>query len=64
MPDTLLESIKRKLPPAHEREALEAVATGSGVPFHTLLKIVTGETEDPRSSTLQMLVDYYDKVAA
>lgn len=60
----LLDRVKSKLPPWNDREALEVVAKGSGIPFHTLLKIAKGETVDPRTSTLQSLLDFYEGRAA
>lgn len=53
------EYIRQRLPRANERLELEAVAKGSGVPYHTLLKIANGATEDPRTSTVNRLVIYF-----
>ena len=64
MNGALLERVKAKLPPWKDKLALEEVAIGAGVPFHTLLKIAKGETTDPRVSTLQSLLDYYEGRAA
>lgn len=62
--DDLLDHIKAKLPAPHDRAGLEKVSAGSGVPFHTLLKIVKGETADPRISTVQNLARYLGREAA
>lgn len=61
---SLLAALKQKLPPANDRAALEAVAAGAGVPYHTLLKIVKGETSDPRVSSVEKLLAYYERQAA
>ena len=53
--------IKKKLPPPNERRALEAIAKGADVPYHTLLKIASGETVDPRVSTVENLTRYFRK---
>lgn len=53
------EYVRQHLPRADAKEELEAVATGSGVSFHTLLKIAKGETEDPRTSTVNRLAVYF-----
>lgn len=63
MKTNLLQSVKARLPAASDRAALESVAVGSGVPYHTLLKIVTGETTDPRVSTVQSLIRYFERAA-
>lgn len=64
MSQTVLDRLKEKLPAPSERAQLEAVASGSGVPFHTLLKIVNNATKDPRASTVQRLLDYVESRAA
>jgi predicted transcriptional regulator len=64
MTDDLLGSVKAKLPPANDRVALEALAEETGVPYHTLLKIAKGETTDPRVSTVQRLIHYFERRAA
>lgn len=64
MSQSLLSTLKKKLPAANERAALESVSAGSGVPYHTLLKIVKGETTDPRVSTVEQLLAYYERLAA
>lgn len=60
----LLDQVKAKLPAATDREGIERVATDAGVSPHTLRKIITGETADPRVGTLQALLDYYEGRAA
>lgn len=57
--DTLLAYVLERLPAPNEKERLEKIAEGAGVPFHTLLKIAKGETVDPRVSTVQSLHDYF-----
>jgi predicted transcriptional regulator len=63
-PVSLLKSVRRRLPPANEKGRLEAVAKESGVPFHTLLKIVNGQTENPRIKTVEKLLNYVEREAA
>lgn len=53
------EYVRRKLPAGDDKAGLETVAKGSGVPFHTLLKIAKGKTADPRTSTVSRLAVYY-----
>jgi predicted transcriptional regulator len=55
---TLLESIEkvRGLSP----QELEAIAKGAGVPYHTLRKIASGETRDPRVSTIVALQQFFN----
>lgn len=55
----MLAYVKERLPAPSEKAELEKVAAGAGVPFHTLLKIAKGETEDPRVSTVENLFNYY-----
>lgn len=57
----LLEYIRARLPLPSERERLEQIADGSDVPYHTLLKIAKGETEDPRVSTVENLLRYFQE---
>jgi hypothetical protein len=64
MDQSLVDELKARLPGPKDRLALERVAAGSGVPIHTLLKIVNGETADPRVSTYQALFNYLEKQAA
>ena len=44
-----------------DMDAIALVARRSGVPYHTLRKIATGETADPKISTVEKLQAYYDK---
>jgi predicted transcriptional regulator len=53
---TLLESIERVR--GLSWPELEVIAKGAGVPFHTLRKIASGETRDPRVSTIAALQQY------
>lgn len=53
------EYVRRRLPRPKDKAELEVVAKGSGVSVHTLLKIVNGQTEDPRTSTVSRLAIYY-----
>lgn len=43
------------------KDQLILVAKRSGVPFHTLRKIATGETANPMHSTVEKLQHYYAK---
>lgn len=61
---SILKSLRRRLPPANEKLQLEEVAKGSGVPFHTLLKVVKGTTSNPRIKTVEKLLNYVDRRAA
>lgn len=42
-------------------ERLEEISKGADVPFHTLLKIAKRETADPRVSTVQNLIRYFQQ---
>lgn len=64
MEATLLDLLRAQLPALSDKLGLERVARESGVPYHTLLKIVSGETEDPRVSTVDNLLAYFRKQAA
>ena len=55
----LLQYVRERLPAPGEREKLEEIAKGADVPYHTLLKIAKGETEDPRVSTIENLIRYF-----
>jgi transcriptional regulator with XRE-family HTH domain len=44
-------------------EQVRALATASGVPFHTLLKIRSGETDNPRIRTVERLHAALEPVA-
>lgn len=62
--DSLLTKVTKRLPrPGADqwKERLEVIAKGSGVPYHTLLKIAKGLTEDPRVSTVSRLYAYFGK---
>lgn len=59
MNDGILKYVRDRLPQASDREGLEVVAKGADVPYHTLLKIAKGETEDPRVSTVENLFRYF-----
>lgn len=61
---SLLLKVRRRLPPANERDRLEEVAKESGVPFHTLLKVITGETANPRIKTVEKLLRWTERQAA
>jgi len=43
---------------------LVAISEQSGVPFHTLLKIASGETKNPRVRTVEQLQRYFERAAA
>lgn len=58
-PKTVL-GIRAKLPPPSDKEGLERIARASKVPYHTLLKIANGQTDDPRISTVEKLQRYFD----
>lgn len=57
--ESLLQYVRERLPAPSERQALEEIATGANVPYHTLLKIAKGETHDPRVSTIDSLIRYF-----
>jgi predicted transcriptional regulator len=44
------------------RTELKAVAEFTGVPFHTLRKIVDGETRNPRYQTIEPLRKYVESI--
>jgi predicted transcriptional regulator len=56
---TDFEYVLQRLPAKNEKDELELVARGSGVPYNTLIKLANGATEDPRVSTVNRLVIYY-----
>lgn len=41
------------------RSRWQSVADATGVPVHTIIKIGTGVTEDPRYGTLRPLAEYF-----
>jgi len=57
--ETLLQYVRERLPDPSNKERLEEIAKGADVPYHTLLKIAKGETEDPRVSTVENLIRYF-----
>lgn len=59
-PKTVL-GIRAKLPDPSDKEGLEAIAKASRVPYHTLLKIANGATDDPRISTVEKLQRYFEQ---
>jgi predicted transcriptional regulator len=59
-PKTVL-GIRAKLPAPNDKEGLERIARDSNVPYHTLLKIANGQTEDPRVSTVEKLQRYFEE---
>lgn len=59
---SLLDYVLGQLPSPEDdgfTERLEEIARGAEVPFHTLLKIAKRETSDPRVSTVQNLIRYF-----
>lgn len=61
---SILRSVRRRLPMADEKQRLQEVAKESGVPFHTLLKIVKGKTLNPRIQTVEKLLNYVERQPA
>lgn len=57
------DEIKNRLAPL-ARSDLQKLSAEAGVPFHTVRKIVSGETPDPRVSTIEALSDYFEKQEA
>ena len=64
MATPLLTKLKRGLPKPDDREGLQRVADSAKVSIHTLRKIVTGETSDPKLSTVEPLLRYLEREAA
>ena len=56
--EPILIFVRRKLD--ESRGQWVEVSRESGVPYHTLTKIAQGQVEDPRVSTMQRLVDYFN----
>jgi hypothetical protein len=56
---TDFEYVMQRLPRKNEKAALETVARGSGISYHTVLKLANGATPDPRVSTINRLTIYY-----
>ena len=52
------EEIRKRLAPLSWAE-LKELADDAGLPFHTIRKIASGETTDPRSSTVEALSEYF-----
>lgn len=57
----LLDQIKSRISGASYSE-LSLIAEQSGVPFHTLLKIQSGETQNPRANSLEALAKHFGAV--
>lgn len=64
MQENILDYVRHRLPVPGDKEQLEAIAKGADVPYHTLLKIANGQTEDPRVSTVQNLFRYFQAAEA
>lgn len=47
-----------------KRAEVGRIAVLSGVPYHTVIKIVTAVTDDPRYSTVHRLFEYLEKARA
>lgn len=59
MKQTSMDFLRAKLP--HDKAELERIATGAKVPFHTLRKIQSGETQNPRIATVENLMRFYGR---
>jgi predicted transcriptional regulator len=57
----ILKYVRERLPAPNDRTRLEEIAKGAAVPYHTLLKIASGETTDPRVSTVENLLRYFQE---
>jgi hypothetical protein len=55
-----LSDIRQRLAPLSWSE-LAALGQQSGVPFHTLRKIASEETADPRTSTVEKLRTFFER---
>lgn len=55
----MIDYVRRHLDDAKERRKLPIVAEASGVPYRTLQKIASGETQNPRIQHVQALHDYF-----
>jgi hypothetical protein len=62
MNEPLLDYVKARLE-AHRGEWPQ-IARITGVPYFTITNIVQGKVEDPRISTIQPLVDYFQALEA
>ena len=47
-----------------DMDTIALIAKRSGVPYHTLRKLATGETADPKISTVERLQAYHAKHVA
>jgi len=52
-----IEELRSALEPLGQSELME-LAAASGVPFHTLLKLRRGETQNPRLDTVRSLIPH------
>lgn len=57
----IIERLRKDLEGAKKAQ-IKAVATDMGVPPDTLLKIVRGETGNPRYQTVKAIQRYYDSL--
>lgn len=60
MNEPIITFVRRRLD--ETRGTWVTIAQDSGVPYHTLTKIAQGKTE-PRIGTVQLLLDYFKRVA-
>lgn len=51
-----LDQIKKELTDRN----LAAVSKKSGVPYHTVIRVMNGETENPKYQTVKALSDYLE----
>lgn len=56
-------AVKTALQPLSGKE-IDRLATASGVPVPTIYKIKSGETPDPRGSTIESLSDAFEAACA
>jgi transcriptional regulator with XRE-family HTH domain len=47
---------------SHDKPTLEALAQSTGVPFHTLRKIASGETKNPGVYTMLPIAEMFGRV--
>lgn len=57
--EPILVSVRRQLSATKGRWSV--VAKGSGVPYHTLVKIAQGTVTNPRIDTVQRLLDHFSR---
>jgi hypothetical protein len=65
--DGLLKAVIARLPKQGDddfHERIDEIARGADVSPHTLLKIAKGETTDPRVSTVESLIRYFQQQGA